>query len=129
MKEKTICHGDLFYYDFGTRTGSVQSGTRPVLVIQADDYNRNAPQIRSGSFTLEYRRSKSPKIWGYDISFSIEEKSSGQSTLEDESWQTTSFQSCSVCPNPCKRIVFIFCPLLSYDKINNLPQNIINHSK
>ena len=37
MKEKTICRGDLFYYDFGTRTGSVQSGTRPVLVIQADD--------------------------------------------------------------------------------------------
>jgi len=36
MKEKTICRGDLFYYDFGTRTGSVQSGTRPVLVIQAD---------------------------------------------------------------------------------------------
>ena len=45
MKEKTICRGDLFYYDFGTRTGSVQSGTRPVLVIQEDDYNRNAPTI------------------------------------------------------------------------------------
>ena len=45
MKEKTICRGDLFYYDFGTRTGSVQSGTRPVLVIQADDYNRNAQTI------------------------------------------------------------------------------------
>lgn len=45
MKEKTICRGDLFYYDFGTRTGSVQSRTRPVLVIQADDYNRNAPTI------------------------------------------------------------------------------------
>ncbi|MFQ7618905.1 MAG: type II toxin-antitoxin system PemK/MazF family toxin [[Ruminococcus] torques] len=44
MKEKTICRGDLFYYDFGTRTGSIQSGTRPVLVIQADDYNRNAPR-------------------------------------------------------------------------------------
>ena len=33
MKEKTICRGDLFYYDFGTRTGSVQSGTRPVLAV------------------------------------------------------------------------------------------------
>ena len=62
MKEKTICSGDLFYYDFGTRTGSVQSGTRPVLVIQADDYNRNAPTIivaavtypaRSGVWTQE----------------------------------------------------------------------------
>lgn len=45
MKERTICRGDLFYYDFGNRTGSVQSGERPVLVIQADDYNKNAPTI------------------------------------------------------------------------------------
>ena len=41
MKERTICRGDLFYYDFGNRTGSIQSGERPVLVIQADDYNKN----------------------------------------------------------------------------------------
>lgn len=45
MKERTICRGDLFYYDFGTRTGSIQSGERPVIVIQADDYNKNAPTI------------------------------------------------------------------------------------
>ena len=44
MKERTICRGDLFYYDFGNRTGSIQSGERPVLVIQADD-NKNAPTI------------------------------------------------------------------------------------
>ena len=47
MKEKTICRGDLFYYDFGTRTGSVQSGTRPVLVIQVDDYNRSSVFFKS----------------------------------------------------------------------------------
>ena len=40
-----ICRGDLFYYDFGDNSGSVQSGERPVLVIQADDYNQNAPTI------------------------------------------------------------------------------------
>lgn len=45
MKEKMICHGDLFYYDFGDNSGSVQSGERPVLVVQADDYNQNAPTI------------------------------------------------------------------------------------
>lgn len=43
MKEKMISRGDLFYYDFGDRVGSVQSGERPVLVVQADDYNKNAP--------------------------------------------------------------------------------------
>ena len=26
MKEKMICRGDLFYYDFGDNSGSVQSG-------------------------------------------------------------------------------------------------------
>lgn len=31
MKEKMISRGDLFYYDFGDRVGSVQSGERPVL--------------------------------------------------------------------------------------------------
>ena len=45
MKEKMICRGDLFYYDFGDNSGSVQSGDRPVLVVQADDYNQNAPTI------------------------------------------------------------------------------------
>ena len=39
MNEKMICRGDLFYYDFGDNSGSVQSGERPVLVVQADDYN------------------------------------------------------------------------------------------
>ena len=45
MKEKMICRGDLFYHDFGDNSGSVQSGERPVLVVQADNYNQNAPTI------------------------------------------------------------------------------------
>lgn len=45
MKERMISRGDLFYYDFGDRVGSVQSGERPVLVVQADDYNKNAPTV------------------------------------------------------------------------------------
>ena len=36
MQRKEIQRGDLFYYDFGKREGSVQSGERPVMVIQAD---------------------------------------------------------------------------------------------
>ena len=45
MKERIISRGDLFYYDFGDRVASVQSGERPVLVVQADDYNKNAPTV------------------------------------------------------------------------------------
>ena len=44
MKERMISRGDLFYYDFGERVGSVQSGERPVLVVQADDYNKRSWQ-------------------------------------------------------------------------------------
>ena len=48
---RTIRRGDLYYYDFGNSTGSVQSGERPVLVVQADDYNRNAPTIMVAAVT------------------------------------------------------------------------------
>lgn len=43
MKEKTIRRGDLFYCDFGNNAGSIQCGERPILVLQANDYNNNAP--------------------------------------------------------------------------------------
>ena len=48
MKEKMICRGDLFYYDFGDNSGSVQSGERPVLVVQAgaiSEFPENSPCI------------------------------------------------------------------------------------
>lgn len=51
MKEKTIKRGDLFYYDFGDNAGSVQCGERPVLVLQANDYNRNAPTVIVAALT------------------------------------------------------------------------------
>lgn len=40
-----IKRGDIFYYDFGKREGSIQSGLRPVLVIQALAFNQSAPTI------------------------------------------------------------------------------------
>ena len=37
MKEKNdLSWGILFYYDFGDNSGSVQSGERPVLVVQRE---------------------------------------------------------------------------------------------
>lgn len=46
-----IRRGDIFSYDFGTRIGSIQSGVRPVLVIQADNFNANAPTVIVASIT------------------------------------------------------------------------------
>lgn len=53
MKERMISRGDLYYYDFGERVGSVQSGERPVLVVQADDYNKNASTVIVAAVTRD----------------------------------------------------------------------------
>lgn len=47
----TIKRGDIFYYDFGVQEGSVQSGQRPVLVIQASNLNQRAPTIIVAAIT------------------------------------------------------------------------------
>lgn len=48
MQRKEIQRGDLFYYDFGKREGSVQSGERPVMVIQADNFNAKVLAVTNG---------------------------------------------------------------------------------
>lgn len=56
MRKETICRGDLFYIDFGDNAGSVQSGERPVLVLQGDDYNRNAPTVIVAAVTTVMKK-------------------------------------------------------------------------
>ena len=56
MKKKKISRGDLFYYDFGEREGSIQSGVRPVLVVQANEFNTNAPTIIVASLTTVLKK-------------------------------------------------------------------------
>ena len=46
-----IKRGDIFYYNFGSRDGSIQSGLRPVLVIQASDFNHSAPTVIVAAIT------------------------------------------------------------------------------
>lgn len=61
MQKKEIKRGDLFYYDFGEKKGSIQSGVRPVLVVQADCYNQNAPTV-IGGLSVNSRKEKIPSI-------------------------------------------------------------------
>lgn len=51
MRKESISRGDIFYYDFGSTAGSVQSGERPVLVLQDDIYNQNAPTVIVAAIT------------------------------------------------------------------------------
>ena len=69
MQRKEIQRGDLFYYDFGKREGSVQSGERPVMVIQADNFNANAPTIIVAAVTAVMKKKYLPShiILGEDF--------------------------------------------------------------
>lgn len=46
-----ISRGDIYYYDFGIRPGSIQCGCRPVLVVQASDFNQSAPTVIVAAIT------------------------------------------------------------------------------
>ena len=56
MKKQKIQRGDLYYCDFGEREGSIQSGMRPVLVIQANEFNANAPTVIVASITAVLKK-------------------------------------------------------------------------
>ena len=51
-----IKRGDIYYYDFGEAKGSIQSGNRPVLVVQADSFNRNAPTVIVAAITTVIKK-------------------------------------------------------------------------
>lgn len=49
--ERDIKRGEIYYYNFGENTGSIQCGVRPVLILQADNFNRNAPTVIVAAIT------------------------------------------------------------------------------
>lgn len=58
--KREIERGDLFYYDFGSREGSIQSGLRPVMVIQANNFNANAPTVIVAALTSVIKKQYLP---------------------------------------------------------------------
>lgn len=56
MIKTKISRGDLYYYDFGKKEGSIQSGIRPVMIVQADEFNTNAPTIIVASITTVMKK-------------------------------------------------------------------------
>lgn len=63
MKQKevtTIKRGDVYYYDFGETVGSIQSGRRPVLVLQADNFNDKAPTVIVAAITTVIKKQYLP---------------------------------------------------------------------
>lgn len=51
VNAKTVKRGEIYFYDFGKKEGSIQSGYRPVLVLQATEFNRHATTIIVAAIT------------------------------------------------------------------------------
>lgn len=43
--EKSFRRGEIYFCDFGKEEGSVQGGTRPVLILQEEGFNHKAPTV------------------------------------------------------------------------------------
>ena len=55
MKETSVKRYDIYLYNFGENKGSIQSGLRPVLVIQDDRMNANSPTTIVAVLQLQQR--------------------------------------------------------------------------
>ena len=60
MKEKTTKRFEIYLYDFGENEGSIQSGVRPVLVIQDDRLNANSPTTIVAAITTAIKKQYLP---------------------------------------------------------------------
>ena len=57
---RKIKKGDIYLYDFGENEGSIQCGYRPVVVLQADNFNAKAPTIMVAAVTTAIRKTFLP---------------------------------------------------------------------
>ena len=55
-----IRRGDIYYYDFGETKGSIQSGIRPVLVLQCNEGNAASPTVIVAAMTTSNKKAYLP---------------------------------------------------------------------
>lgn len=60
MNETKIRKGDIFMCDLGENIGSIQNGYRPVLVLQADNYNAKSPTVVVAPITTSIKKTYIP---------------------------------------------------------------------
>lgn len=58
--ESMIKRGDIYYYNFGEAKGNAQCGRRPVLCLQADDFNLKSPTIIVAAITTVTKKQYLP---------------------------------------------------------------------
>ena len=60
MKETSVKRFEIYNYNFGENPGSIQSGYRPVLVIQDDRMNENSPTTIIAAITTAIKKTYLP---------------------------------------------------------------------
>lgn len=58
MDKKTqhVKRGEIYYYDFGNNKGSIQSGVRPVLIVQSEEGNSSSTTTVVAAITTAVKR-------------------------------------------------------------------------
>lgn len=51
MKDKEIKRGEIYFADLGERPGSIQSGVRPIVILQNNVGNKYSPTVVVGTVT------------------------------------------------------------------------------
>ena len=70
-----VQRGDIFYYDFGVKEGSIQSGIRPVLILQCDEGNNASPTTIVAAITTAVKKRYLPTHVVLGAEFGLRENS------------------------------------------------------
>ena len=60
MKTQTVKRFEIYLYDFGSMSGSVQNGIRPALIIQDNRFNENSPTTIVAAITSVIKKERLP---------------------------------------------------------------------
>lgn len=55
MQTRKVRRGEIYWFDFGYSSGSIQNGRRPAIVIQADNFNDNSPTTMVAPITSVHK--------------------------------------------------------------------------
>ena len=75
MKETSVKRYDIYLYNFGDNKGSIQSGLRPVLVIQDDRMNANSPTTIVAAITTAAKKLYLPSHVFLDQEYGLDQPS------------------------------------------------------
>lgn len=75
QNREQIKRGEIYMYDFGPREGSIQTGYRPVLVLQDERISANAPTVVVAAITTATKKRYLPSHIDLDSETGLKEPS------------------------------------------------------